>query len=170
LPNLLATVIDLQGRHAEAAACIREALARTPGTAAIHANLAFILAEQGIEQESTAEYDEALKRDPSWAEHARAEAWTLATAPTNGTRSGALAVRLALQACQASGAHEPAYYDTLAAAYAEAGRFEDAQAAIQRALNLARVTQKPLVELQARERLYRDRQPYRAVPAATDGG
>ena len=53
-------------------------------------------------------------------------AWILATNPNASVRDGAEAVELAQRAVKLSGGQEPAILDTLAAAYAEAGRFADA--------------------------------------------
>ena len=53
-------------------------------------------------------------------------AWLLATIPDPGLRDGAKAVGLIRQAIANLGKRDPAYLDTLAAALAEQGRFEEA--------------------------------------------
>lgn len=53
-------------------------------------------------------------------------AWTLATDRDDALRDGAEAVRLAEKACQKDNWKEPRYADTLAAAYAEVERWDDA--------------------------------------------
>ena len=53
-------------------------------------------------------------------------AWLLATCPDNSVRNGQKAVELAQQAVQLSNGRSPEILDTLAAAYAEAGRFHEA--------------------------------------------
>lgn len=57
----------------------------------------------------------------------------------------------------------PLYLDTLAAAYAEVGRYSDAVATEERALELARhENQTGLIEaLEAHKQLYKAQQPYR---------
>jgi tetratricopeptide (TPR) repeat protein len=65
-------------------------------------------------------------------------AWTLATAPQASLRNGNQAVELAQQANQLASGRNPAYLRTLAAAFAETGRFGDAQQSAQKALDLAR--------------------------------
>ena len=53
-------------------------------------------------------------------------AWLLATNPNASFRNGAEAVALAKRAVELSGGSEPMFLDTVAAAYAEAGRFPEA--------------------------------------------
>ena len=55
-----------------------------------------------------------------------AMAWLLATSPEASLRDGARAVELAQRAVRLTGGREPDALDTLAAAYAEAGRFAEA--------------------------------------------
>jgi tetratricopeptide (TPR) repeat protein len=64
-------------------------------------------------------------------------AFALATLPEAPLRDGARALALAREAVAASGGANPDYLDTLAAAYAELGRFDEAVAEQRRALELA---------------------------------
>ena len=64
-------------------------------------------------------------------------AWLRATAPDAGLRNGAEAVRLAKQACELTRHQEPVPLSTLAAAYGEAGQFDDAIATAQTAIAIA---------------------------------
>jgi hypothetical protein len=64
-------------------------------------------------------------------------AWTLATSPNPGNRDGGLAVELAQRACEQTHYQTPIMLGTLAAAYAEAGRFEEAISTAQKACALA---------------------------------
>ena len=65
-------------------------------------------------------------------------AWFLATWPDATVRNGPEAVRLAEHACAVTGRRNPELLDTLAVAYAEAGRFPEAINATQEAIALAR--------------------------------
>jgi hypothetical protein len=64
-------------------------------------------------------------------------AWLLATASDPGLRNGNEAVRLAEQACQSTQYNEAPVMGILAAAYAEAGRFDDAVVTAQKARAMA---------------------------------
>jgi len=61
----------------------------------------------------------------------------LSTAPVASLRNGSEAVRLAEKANALTGGEHPAMLTTLAAAYAETGRFEDAIRTAEQAIKLA---------------------------------
>jgi hypothetical protein len=75
-------------------------------------------------------------------------------------------VELTQQAEQLAGGESPQLLDTLAAAYAEAGRYPEAVEAARRALNLpATQNNQPLAEaIQARLKLYETGSPYHEKP------
>ncbi len=63
-------------------------------------------------------------------------AWALATSPDAAARDGVRAIEVAERALEALGRNEPAYLDTLAAAYAEAGDYEQATRTEERAIKV----------------------------------
>jgi len=81
-------------------------------------------------------------------------------------REGSRAVELTQQAEQLAGSESLQLLDTLAAAYAEAGRFSEAVETAKRALNLtAAQNNKPLAEaIQSRLKLYEANSPYHEKP------
>jgi len=101
------------------------------------------LAKAAIDNQRPSEainrYRRALELDTNSAPALNNLAWWLATASDPGLRNGGEAVRLAERACQLTGNKQAALFDTLAAAYAEAGRFNDAVVAAQKAHALALV-------------------------------
>src|SRR5439155_548570 len=71
---------------------------------------------------AVAEYQEAVRAAPGWAEAHNKLAWILAVGPDR-LRDGRRAVRLATRACELTEWTDAGTIDTLAAAYAEAGDF-----------------------------------------------
>ena len=94
-------------------------------------------------------------------------AWKLATSEKTSIRNGTRAVQLAEHACELTQYGVTPMVGTLAAAYAEAGRFDDAMAAAQKACALATAAgDRDLLEKNQKLLvLYRARQPYHE-PAA----
>ncbi|PYJ90993.1 MAG: hypothetical protein DME62_16055 [Verrucomicrobia bacterium] len=91
-------------------------------------------------------------------------AWIYATASGEvGTQHAAEAVRLAEQACRISGCKQSGLLDTLAAAYANAGRFEEAVKADEEALSIAKVAGENNFadSIRARIDLYKKGSPFR---------
>jgi Flp pilus assembly protein TadD len=95
-------------------------------------------------------------------------AWIRATSEDARLRDGPEAVRLAQRACQLAGQRETNALRTLAAAYAEAGRFAEAVQTARQALELARQQNKlSLAEsMRAGIRLYEARKPFRESPSS----
>jgi tetratricopeptide (TPR) repeat protein len=160
--NNLAAALVSQGKHGAALAHYRAALANAPDDAAIRLNLAALYLTLGWADEVLETLREGHERAPEHVELANALAWHLATLPAAALRDGAEAVRLAEAAVGAAGTDDPNLLDTLAAAYAEAGRFDDAVRTAQHARDLARAAGEDqlIATLDARLVLYRNRTAY----------
>ena len=91
----------------------------------------------GLHDVAIAAFRTGLEEHPDNFDLANSLAWVLATCPQDGLRDGAEAVRLAEAVRARVGSNNPTVLDTLAAAYAEAGRFEEAVATAERALAAA---------------------------------
>lgn len=131
-------------------------------------SLARLLARRGDHQAARNRFEDALMLQPDSIVALNSLAWLLATSPDPQVRSGQRAVELARQALDRAGSETPELLDTLAAAYAEAGLFDDAIDTAQRALQLARATpgrEALAAEIEQRLDLYRRHQPYHAPPA-----
>ena len=135
--NNLANVLWQKGRLREAAAEYEKALALHPDYAAAHFNLGEVLREAGETREAIAHYRRALEIRPDFAPALDSLAWVLTTSPDASVRDGVQAVVLAARAERISGGRNPGFVATLAAAYAEVGRFPEAVATAERALRLA---------------------------------
>ena len=100
-------------------------------------HLGMTLGQLGRNREAVAQYREALRLNPNLARALSNLAWMLATSPDDELRNGAEAVRLAERACELTHHGEPLFIGTLAAAYAEAGRFPEAVTTAEKAERLA---------------------------------
>ena len=80
-----------------------------------------------------AHYQSALEIMPDAVMALNNLAWILATSPDARLRNGAQAVHYAERACELTHQSVPSFLGTLAAAYAEAGRFDDAVATAEKA-------------------------------------
>lgn len=87
--------------------------------------------------DAIAAYRKAYALRPDWLHVANDLAWLLAAQASAEPEQADEAVRIAQQACRAAGRPQPALLDTLAAAYASAGRFDEAVEALSRAAALA---------------------------------
>src|ERR1035437_2492554 len=158
---LLAQALQAQGKLEEALDQYSEVLRQQPEAEA-HAKMGELLAELGRSQEAIAHYREALRLQPDLWPVLNNLAWILATDPNPANRDGQAAVRLAEHACVVTGQREAAAVGTLAAAYAEVGRFAEAVTTAEKAVRLAEEANQP--ELAARNRklieLYRAGKPY----------
>lgn len=119
-------------------------------------------AQAGDWEGADIDFRTAIEVDPDCSEGYRGAAWLMATCPQAKYRNAKIAAELAEQAmelAQAQRKHDFTYYDTLAAAYANAGRFEDAQRTLQKAIPRA-----PLADAAAMKRrlaLYSAARPFR---------
>ncbi len=109
------------------------------------------------------QWESALALNPNDGNAQSNLAWVFATAPDASLRNGTRAVELAERALRFAGGINPILYRTLAAAYAEAGRFDDAIATAERGQALAeREGNRELAdEFTAVLAGYRQHQPFR---------
>ncbi len=155
-----------QKRWAEAADDTFQALALRPGLFSAHENLGLILPQLGQAKAGLDHWQTALTLQPDSPDLLNNLAWSLATNPDPALRDGPRAVELAEKACRLDGYHKTIDLGTLAAAYAEAGRFDQAIATAQQACtNAARLGESALLarnqELLAR---YQQHQPWHDPP------
>jgi tetratricopeptide (TPR) repeat protein len=152
-----------QGKTGDAAQQFRAAIKRRPDYPEAHYQLGVILAGRRETAEAIAHYREAVRLKPDWLEARNNLAWILATQPDEKLRDGPEAVRLAAHAVTLTRTNNPGVLDTLAAAYAEAGRFPEAAATAQKAAELALAAgQKEMAaEIQRHRQSYASGRPFR---------
>jgi protein O-mannosyl-transferase len=166
--ELGAALLD-EGKVEEAITELQNAVQVAPRFAAAHGNLGNALLRAGRADEALAQYQAAAEIQPTNPYFFNNLSWLLATCPKASVRNGARAVESAETAERLSAGKDPWILGTLAAAYAEAGRFSDAIAAAQRALDLAVAqTNSAQVEtLRAHIRLYQAGAPVRDAGQTT---
>jgi tetratricopeptide (TPR) repeat protein len=159
----LGNALNEKGQVDEAIACFSRALAISPGLARAHSGLGTALARKGRLAEAIAEYGTALAAQPADVSTLANLAWVLATCPDPALRDGPRAVDLAERAARLSNVRSLEVLKVLSAAYAEAGRFPEAAATDQQALELASRVAGPasVDEIRAEIRLYEAHSPFR---------
>ena len=160
--NNLGGALLQKGDGDEAIAHFQKALQIKPDYAEAHYNLGSALFHQGNGNEAIAHYQKALEIKPDYAEARNNLAWILATCSQASLRNGNRAVELAQQANQLTGDGSPTVLGTLAAAYAEAGRFPEAVETARRALQLAGTQSNPALadNLRSQMKLYQAGLPF----------
>ena len=105
----------------------------------------------------------AIQSNPKHVTALNNLAWLYATHPQTSLRNAVEAVELAQRACELTARKVPGCLDTLAAGYAEAGRFEEAVATANEAIQLVKTErqQQLAAQIQARLALYKQGRPYR---------
>lgn len=133
--------------------------------------LAIALIKQGRPSEAIAQWQESLKHDPDNPKAQNNLAWVLAASPDASLRDGPKAVQLAERASALSGFGNALILRTLAAAYAETGRFSDAIEAAKRGLEVAREQKNSALsdELQRNIALYETNSPMRDTSLTGSG-
>jgi tetratricopeptide (TPR) repeat protein len=159
----LGSILVAQGRDAAALEEFDRVLERDPTHVGAARALAALLSRTGRYAEAVAVLRATLEHVPNDADVLGYQAWMLATAPVDAVRNGAEAVHMAEHALKVSGRPTIRLLDTLAAAYAEAGRFEDAVTVSEQALSAARETRQETWarEIESRLEGYRQGQAHR---------
>jgi tetratricopeptide (TPR) repeat protein len=150
------------GRVDDAIALYQRALKAKPDRPEVHYNYANALVMKKEYPQAIAEYREAFRCKPTFADAYCDLALLLATCSDASVRNGTEAVALAKQAVALSEGKDPSILETLAAAYAEAGQFNQALQTAHTALNMAVQQQNAaLVQtIRTRAKLYEAGLPY----------
>jgi protein O-mannosyl-transferase len=164
----LGSALFQKGQLDEAIAQWRTTLSIRPDDAGAHTSLGNALVQKGSLRDAIAHYEAALEFSPHSILALNNLAWVLSTCPEAALRNGAKAVALAEKADQYSDRQNPIFTRTLAAAYAEAGRFNDAFETARRASQLARAQGEPQLadEIAKDVDLYREKSPLRDASLA----
>lgn len=167
--DALGWVLIRQDRAAEALSHFLDAARINPTNAAVRCHLAMALDLLGRTKEGIVQYREALKIAPRTIEALNNLAWILAANPSPDNRDGTEAVRLAEQACQLTEFRNRTILATLGAAYAEAGRFDEAASMADKAAVMAAAAGNTALTERATKMvgLFRSGQPFHEAPRPT---
>jgi Flp pilus assembly protein TadD len=161
--NQLGNLLLHHGNADEAERHFMAALQSRPDYPEAHYQLAVILAGRKQIAEAIPHLREAVRLKPDWLEALNNLAWILATQADEKLRNGPEAIGLAAHAVELTRTNHAGALDTLAAAYAEAGRFAEARQTVRQALDLAEAARQAalVTELRSRLELYQTKTPYR---------
>jgi tetratricopeptide (TPR) repeat protein len=163
----IGAMLVLRGQADEACAQFRQAVALEPKDADLRFKLGSALVLAGNPQEAARELREAVRLRPDWPEGFNALGWLLATTPDKVLRAPEEALQFALKASELTGDADPGILDTVAAAQAATGRFDEAVRTARRAAELAVAARADGLArvIQDRVRLYEQRTDYTENPA-----
>ena len=137
IPYAMSDALLTLRKNDQAESALQQALHLAPNYAVAHNRLAGLLAAQKRTAEAIQHYRAAIKNTPDFPEALNNLAWIFAANPDAKYRDGTEAVRLASRACELTQYKEPLLMGTLAAAYAEAAKFTEAQAMAKKTIDLA---------------------------------
>ena len=161
--NKFGFLYDSQGRYDAAVLQFRKALRFDPDHVVSRINLGQALVSLGQVNEGIDHLRKVIRDKPNSHVALNGLAWILATNAREDVRAPVEAVDLAERAFEVAEDEKAAILDTLATAYAAAGRFEEAVVTEQKAIDLARGIYPDAVmrELAERLDLYRKGIPYK---------
>jgi tetratricopeptide (TPR) repeat protein len=161
--SALGNALLKKGDAAPAIVHWQKSLESQPENVETRDQLGATLAQQGRLKEAMAEWQKSLEFNPDDGNALNNLAWVLAAAPESSLRDGAKAVGFAQRALHLSGKRNAMIFRTLAAAYAENGRFADAIETARRGADLATEQKNAALreELEQNIKLYQAGSPYR---------
>lgn len=175
--NSLGFALCARGKPDEAIKYFHEAIRLKPDFAGAHYNLALALFHKSETSEASNECQTAMRLTANSRIYISLEeivtlnndAWKFATSAEATTRDGSRAVTLAKEACDRTFFQQPIFIGTLAAAYAEAGQFEDAISTAQKACAIAAQQGQTNILKSNQEllKLYQHHQPFHELATGT---
>jgi len=158
----LGPVLCALGQIDEGIAHLERALALDPEYTTAHANLGEAYASKGDRVHAAHQFARAVEVSPDNPFLLNRLAWLLATSPEDEVRNGPKAVELAQHAVSLTSRLDLMSLETLSAAYAEAGRFEEAVSTGREALAVAeRQGNGSAAQLATRVLMFEARQTFR---------
>lgn len=166
----LGLALEQEGEIPQAIVEFEAAIALKPDYVSAYDDLASALLESGHSLEAIRQFEKVLTMDSNNVDALNNLAWILATAPQTSLRDGPQAVELAKQAIRLTNGQNAVVLNTLTAAYAESGRFEEALATARNVLKYAEAhSNNTLADTLKKEiKLYETHQALRSNPKTQD--
>lgn len=156
-----------KGEHERAITDYSEAINLDPKSFIPFYNRGISWRETGHYEKAVDDFNEAFKLNPKCERALNNLSWLLATCPNNKVRNGEEALQYAKKACELTQWQEAVTLNTLAAAYAESGQFEQAIKWQRKAIKLTAPGYNKESGL-ARLQLYQSGYPYRENPISLE--
>ncbi len=154
-----------EGMLNEALVHFTKAIEAGPESAELLCSRADLLADMGLYSQALADYARAIEIDPKFGHAYRNGAWLLATCPDEAFRDPSNALAGATKALEMGYGDRCVLLDTIAAALASAGYYDEARQAMDKAIRLA---PESLQDQYAQRRdLYSEGVPFTTRPLAT---
>jgi len=161
--NNIGVILSNHGKKNEAIDHYRRAIQIIPNYAPAYYNLGIIFAKEHRIKEAISNYKKALQFNFNMTQALYQLSWILATCEDETLRNGEEAINLADRLCKLTRYTLPLALDSLAAAYAESGKFDMAVLTAQKGLELAKKEGPKELALGLKNRLafYKKGEPYR---------
>ena len=155
------------GNYDKALEDYNKAIDLDPGSYVAYDYRGFLYSRMGDSERAIDDFERVIRMAPEKPIGYNGMAWMYATCPKAEARNGAKALELATKACELSEWKDGIYIDTLAAAEAETGNFDDAVKHAQQALAMVQAN-KPVDARMVEEMTdallaYQQKRPYRDV-------
>lgn len=148
--------------NAKAVADYTRTLQLDPSIRMVHYRRGSAYSELKKYAEAEQDFEAALKLDPDYPNLLANWAWQLSTCPDSKFRDGRKAVMLATKANKRFKFSKPTHVDTLAAAFAEDGQFDEAVETQEKAISLLKAKDVELKKaMERRLALYKQERPFR---------
>jgi tetratricopeptide (TPR) repeat protein len=161
-----AHVFAIKGKLSQAIDDYNIARQLDPTNAVVYAKIAEIDARKGEYAKGIEDCNKGIKIDPYCGLAYDRLAWILAVCPDPKIRDGKKALENAKKACELTAWKKPQCLDTLAAAYAETGEYEEAVTWEQKAIDSSS-KDADLKGFQERLELYKQKKPFRILKEVT---
>jgi len=160
--NLGTLLVEL-GRYDEAMSQYAEAFRLNPDDPRPHYLMGKALLRQGRGADAITHFHEALRLDPNDVQSLTFLARVLSADHDASARDGRAAIAFAERANALTAGSQPFVLETLAMAYAESGRYSEAQQVVRKAIDLVSTAGEPAAAEAMRQklRLYESNQPWR---------